>query len=459
MTIRKPISLAVAAVLSAAAMAGAQTPTVRPAGVPLDRVVGVVGSVPITWFEVQEKINALRQQGQEPPTDSAAYAKLARDVLNEMIDEEVLVQKAKDLKVEVSDADVTNSVENQIKQVRGRFASEQEFRSQLQLAGFGTPEEYRRFLTEQIRRGELQRQVITKLRGEGKLVSTGVTEKDVREAFERGKTNLPKRPASVTFRQVVINPKPSAQAKEVARVKAESLLAELRRPGADFAVVAKRESMDEGSKDIGGDLGWARRGPQGFVPEFERWAFNLEPGRLSPVVETPFGFHIIRVDQRRPGEVKSRHILIKPVIDSADVTRARLEADSVAAAWRRGVPFDSLAKLHHDYANKEETSLLQPYPIDSLPQTYQQALRGKQQGEISTFQIPGRVANVPKFVVVQLASFEEGGEVRLEDVRERIRDQLSQESAFRRLIDQLRKQTFVAVRLDATPPPPPAPAR
>ena len=263
----------------------------------------------------------------------------------------------------------------------------------------------------------------------------------------------------MTFRQVVINPKPSAQAKEIARVKAESLLAELRRPGADLAAIAKRESMDEGSKDIGGDLGWARRGPQGFVPEFERWAFGLEPGRLSPVVETAFGFHIIRVDQRRPGEVKSRHVLIKPVIDSADVARARLEADSVAAAWRRGVPFDSLAKLHHDYANKEETSLLQPYPIDSLPQTYQQGLRDKKQGEISTFQIPGRVATVPKFVVVQLASFEEGGEVRLEDVRERIRDTLSQESAFRRLIDQLRRQTFVAMRLDATPPPPPAPVR
>ena len=422
----------------------------QPAQIPLDRVVGVVGNTPITWYDLQEKVNAERQRGMTLPADSAALLQLMRDYLNEMIDEEVLVQKAKDLKIEVADADVTNSVERQVKQVRDQFPNESDFRNQLRAAGFGSPEEYRRYLTEQIRRGELQRQVITKLRTDGKMIATGVTEKDVQEAFERRRGSLPKRPPSVTFRQVVINPQASAQAKERARVRAESLHAEIRR-GADFATVAKRESMDESSRDIGGDLGWARRGPAGFVPEFERWAFGLPVGQLSPVVETAFGYHLIRVDQKRPGEVKSRHILIRPVIDSGDVARARKLADSVATVWRSGVPFDTLARRFHDYANKEETSLLQPLPIDSLPETYQRALRGQKAGAIVTFDIPSRLPNVPKFVVAQLATFEEGGDVRLEDYRERIREQLAQESAIRRLIDQFRRETYVATRLDALP--------
>jgi peptidyl-prolyl cis-trans isomerase SurA len=178
-------------------------------------------------------------------------------------------------------------------------------------------------------------------------------------------------------------------------------------------------------------------------------------GQLSPVVETAFGYHIIRVDQRRPGEVKARHILIKPVIDSSDVARTRTLADSVAQAWRNGASFDTLTRRFHDFANREETSLLQPYPIDSLPESYQTALRDKQPRHIDVFQIASRDPNVPKFVVIQLNSYDAGGEMRLEDLRERIRDQLAQESGIRRLIDQLRKETFVAMRLDELPMTPP----
>src|SRR5688572_30137018 len=92
--------------------ASAQQPTPRPAPatavaaqrVPLDQVVGVVGAQPITWYDLQERINMMRQEGRPIPSDSAAFVEFARTVLNQMIDEEVLVQKAKDLKVEVPDA-------------------------------------------------------------------------------------------------------------------------------------------------------------------------------------------------------------------------------------------------------------------------------------------------------------------------------------------------------------------
>jgi peptidyl-prolyl cis-trans isomerase SurA len=448
-------ALAAAVLASGAA---AQQPAPRPAApavvaprVPLDQVVGVVGAQPITWYDLQERINVMRQEGRQVPGDSAGFLEFARTVLNQMIDEEVLVQKAKELKVEVPDADLTNSVDRQFKQVRDRFSSESEFRTQLQRAGLGSPEEYRRFLTEQLRRDELQRRAIDKLRQDGKLVQVSVTDAEVSEAFERNKARLPRKEPTVTFRQIVMATQPSAAAKAVARAKAESLLAEVKR-GGDFESVAKRESMDP-SKDVGGDLGWARRGQ--MVPAFEWWLFTLPPGQMSPVVETPFGFHIIRVDRVQPGEVKSRHILIRPTIDSADIARGRLLADSVAAAWKRGAPFDSLAKQHHDYASKEETSLLTPFPRSQLPESYQQALGNAKIGDMVVFSIPGPTG-APKNVVLQLQSAAEGGEFTLSDMRERIRDQLRQENSIRRLLDSLRRQTYVSVRLDGLPAAPAA---
>jgi peptidyl-prolyl cis-trans isomerase SurA len=447
-----------AAALASGATAQQPTPVTRPTTpavvaqrVPLDQVVGVVGAHPITWYDLQERINVMRQEGRQVPSDSAGLLEFARTVLNQMIDEEVLVQKAKELKVEVPDADLTNSVDRQFKQVRERFSSESEFRTQLQRAGLGSPEEYRRFLTEQLRRDELQRRAIDKLRQDGKLVQVSVTETEVSEAFERNKGRLPRKEPTVTFRQVVMATQPSATSKAIARAKAESLLAEVKR-GGDFESIAKRESMDP-SKDVGGDLGWARRGQ--MVPAFEWWLFTLPPGQTSPVVETPFGFHIIRVERVQPGEVKSRHILIRPTIDSADIVRGRLLADSVAAAWKRGVSFDSLAKLHHDYASKEETSLLTPFPRSQLPESYQQALRDVKVGAIVIFPIPGPTG-APKNVVLQLQSAAEGGEFTLSDMRERIRDQLRQENSIRRLLDSLRRQTYVSVRLDGLPAAPPA---
>ena len=89
-------------------------------------------------------------------------------------------------------------------------------------------------------------------------------------------------------------------------------------------------------------------------------------------------------------------------------------ADSVAKLWKNGTPFDTLAKKYHDYAGKEETSLLTPLVRDSLPVTYQKAFLLKKPGDIVDFQIPGSAQHpeVPKFVVAQLLTVDEGGERR-----------------------------------------------
>ena len=426
------------------------------AALPLDRVVAIVGDVVITQSNLQERLIQKRQDGVRFPTDSAGWHAFLLQSVGEIVDEELLLLKAKDLKVEVPDADVNTTVDKQYKEVRKKFGSDAEFRAELQKAGYGTPEEYKKFISDGIRRNETVTRTIKKLREDGKIAQANVTDAEVADAYARNKDALPKREAAVTWRQIIITPKPSPAAKEVARVKAESILAELK-AGADFEKLAKRESMDPGSKDNGGDLGWNRRGR--MVPAFDRWMFALTPGVLSPVVETPFGYHIIRVDRAQPAEVKARHILIAPKVDSLDVARARLEADSVVAALKAGLPFDSLAKKHHDFASGEETTLLTPFPRSQLPPTYQTAFGDKQAKDVVEFPIAGNT-NVPsKFVVAQIASVESGGDVTLAEVKERFRARLAEEGGIKRLMDGLRKGTYVAIRTDALnlPIPPSAP--
>jgi peptidyl-prolyl cis-trans isomerase SurA len=425
-----------------AAAQGVSSAVVIPSGTtPVDRIVAIVGDQPLLWSDVVTAVNQRRANGMTIPKDTVEQGKMAKTILGDLIDEELLVQKARQLKLEASEVDIASSADRQLKAVREQFKSDAEYRAELLGAGFGTPEDYRKTLIEQYRRQSLQQKAFAELRKKTKPV--GITDQEVSDAYEKSKDVLHKRPALVSFRQIIVAPKPSAAAKARARAKADSLLAEIRK-GGDFEQIAKRESMDPGTKALGGDLGWNRRG-SGLVPEFERVMFSLNPGEVSGVVETAFGYHIIRVDRVQAAEVKSHHILISPVIDSADVARAHVEADSVAAQWRRGVPYDTLAAHHHDPA--EEKGILQPYPVDSLPASYQTALVTASAGTVTApFELPNPRGN-PKFTVMQVLTLTAPGQYVETEVREQIRAQLADERAIRQLLDNLRKETFVSVRL------------
>ncbi|HEY0242883.1 MAG TPA: peptidylprolyl isomerase [Gemmatimonadaceae bacterium] len=432
----------------APALLAAQTPgpsasratTPVRSSIPVDRVVAVVGSQVVLWSDVMNSINQQRAAGLQLPPDSAGQAALARDALNALVDEEILVQKAHLMKIEVTPDEVNRSVDEQAKRVRQQFQTDEEYRTELRNAGFGTPEEYRRTLYEQFYRRALQQRVFEELRKTA--VGRNVSDAEITEAFEKNRASLQGAPATLTFRQVVISPKASEASRKRAKAKADSILVEIRK-GGDFEQIAKRESMDPVSKPQGGDLGWNRRGA--MVPEFERVMFALNPGQISGVIETAFGFHIIKVDRAQAAEVKARHILIAPTIDSADVAAAKQEAQLVATQLRNGAAFDSVVTKHHDPA--EEKGILQPFVRDSLPVSYATALAGKKAGDVTDpFELVSPRGS-SKWAVVQLVTVNEAGQFDEAEVKERIRAQLVAEKATRSLLDDLRRQTYVAIKL------------
>ena len=142
-----------AGVAFAAALIAGAAP-VAAQGDAVDRVVAVVGNAPILESQLQEEIFGRQQGGQAIPRDTAAYR---AQVLNDLIDQEVVVQlAARDTTIVVTDNEVADAVENRYREVRRGFTTEIDFRKELQQAGFGTPEEYRRWLSDQQRRRILQ---------------------------------------------------------------------------------------------------------------------------------------------------------------------------------------------------------------------------------------------------------------------------------------------------------------
>ena len=418
---------------------------------PVDRIVAVVGTRPILASEVEEELIQAQAQGQQLPPDSASRMVIRRQILDRMIELEILVQQAqRDTSIKVTDQEVLDQVEQTYQNVRKQFRSENEFRDQIRQARFGSIEEWRRWLADQQRRELYAQRLIESQRQQGKLRPIPPTEAQMREFWEQNRGQQPKRPETVSFRQIVIKSLPDSTAKRVAYQRAESIMVELRR-GADFASAAKRFSDDSSSAVQGGELGWFRRGV--MVKEFEDMAFRLRPGEVSPVVETAFGFHIIKVERTQPAEILARHILIMPEISSEQVVRARhladslhdnLVQDSVGSGVTLGSKFDQLAKT---YADPLEPKLAEDAPLAEIPPEYREVLATDTTLGMKPVIAVGAITQRPKFVVLEVTARHQAGDLSYEDVKLRIRQSLSDQLAIRHFVDQLRRQTYIDIRL------------
>jgi peptidyl-prolyl cis-trans isomerase SurA len=430
-----------AAPAAAAAAAPAGPVRLRDTSFVVDKVVAVVGNSPILASQVDEEIFSRQSQGLKPPATPEEAAQLRKQVIQSIIDEELMVQEAeRDTTIKVTDQEIADGVEQQIKKIRSNFSSELEYAAELRKAGFQTPDEYRRWLSDQQRRAALQNRLIDERRNSGKLKSVVPTEKEMRAYFEQQKGSLEKRPATISFRQIIVAPQPSVDEKQRAYQLADSIALGIRH-GGDFAVAAKRFSMDSASRELGGSLNWFRRGT--MVPEFERVAFALKPGVVSDPVETPFGYHIIQVERSQPGEVQARHILIMPEITEQETDSARKLAESVYRALKTGASFDSLQARYHDRPEEREA---RDVPVTKLPSAYAQAIGTNGEGAvIPPFVLEGTNGRV-KYAVLVVTSRRPEGDVRYEDVRDKVRQQLGEQLGVRRYLDGLRRKAYVEIR-------------
>ncbi len=403
----------------------------------VDRIVAVVGDSVILASDVDEQIERRRAFGEPVPTDSAALEALKRQELETLINELILLQAAARDSIVAGEGEVEAQVEAAIADQERRFGSRSAFEQALSNEGM-TVEQYRQMIAQGVRRSGIRQQYVALLQRDRR--PPPVSDDEIREFFEERRAELGRRPATIEFEQVVVTPEPSDSARERALEEAREILEQLQE-GEDFETLARRHSDDPGTRQQGGQLGWFRRGR--MVPEFERVAYSLRPGEVSGIVETSFGFHIIKLDKIRGPERQARHILIQPELTDADRTRTEERAREVAEALRGGASMDSLIEAVHDPV---EQSRVGPALQDSLPSPYRSRLQGAGTGEVvGPFAIPSAQ---DAFAVVKVTDVTAAGEYTLEDqeLRGQIRQFLQREKLLREVLDELRRRTYVDLR-------------
>lgn len=430
-------TLSAALSVAVSARSAAQEPQWRP----VDRIVAVVGGKAIMMSNIDEGVNVRRANGAPPPSTAGGLDSTRRAILASLINLELVVQAAsRDTTIKVQDQEIQAEVDLAMKKIRDQFGSDIEFQRNVRLTGFGTAEEYRRWLYDQKRKEALQAQLTGRLRQKGIIKPVMPTEKEAREYYEATRRMQEKRPATVSFRQIVIGPKPDSVAVAAARGRADSLVLQLR-TGADFNTLARRFSDDLTTRETGGELNWIRLG-SGMVREFEQAAFALRPGQISDPVRTVFGFHIIQVQRTEPAEIQARHILITPVLTDANRARAVALADSVAKLLRAGASWDSLSRVYHDAG---EEDIADGLPRTNLPEPYYKVLLEAKPGDIlGPFDVASQT--VPKRAIVQFREARPEGEFTYDELRDQIRSRLSDDNAMKRYLETLRKQTYVDIR-------------
>lgn len=303
-------------------------------GEALDRVVAIVGGEAVFASDVEAQRQLLRQQfPQLQLPDSVLWQR----ALEALVDEKLMLLQAQEDSIVVSDDEVMQRLEFQLQLLVQQFGSERRV-EQL----YGMPlEQIRREYREEVRK----RLLVEKLQ-QRRFSNVECSAREVEQFFQQYRDSLPPVPAQVELAHLVRYVRPDSLQRsrtlELALRLRDSLL-----KGADFAELARRYSGDAASAAHGGELGWIERGK--LLPEYERAAFGLQIGEVSAPVETPMGYYLIQVLDRRQDAVRVRHILLRM---QGDAERVRAELEQLRQRVLAGEPFDSLALR---YSEEEDT--------------------------------------------------------------------------------------------------------
>ena len=300
----------------------------------IDEVIWVVGDEPILKSDVEGMRLQAEAEGRKFKGDPDCS-----------IPEQIAVQKlflhqAAIDSLEVTESEISQGIEEQINhwiQLIGSREKLEEYRKQ-------TISEIRQSMRDDYKNNRLINMMKEKL-----VTDVKVSPADVRNYFKDVPADsIPYVPTVVEVEIITQNPKVSQE--EINRVKEQlrEYTDRVTKGETTFATLARLYSEDPGSARQGGELGYTGR--SSFDPAFATVAFNLtDPKKISKIVETEFGYHIIQLIDRRGEKVNVRHILLKPRIDSEAIAQTKARLDSINADIQEGkISFERAATLISD---------------------------------------------------------------------------------------------------------------
>lgn len=296
----------------------------------IDRVLAVVGDNVVLQSEVEAQYQQMLSgdnNGDSLPPNAKCR------IFENLLMDKLFVSQAQIDSVVASPDEVDAELDRRLKYFISVFGSAEKLEEYYGKSILELKDDFREDIEKQLVADKVKAKIFTNLK---------VSPADVQDFFNRiPEDSIPYFNSELEMGEIVMFPTVNAAEKKRSREKIESIRREIIE-GADFSVKAITNSEDPGSYLDGGSLGVISRGE--LVPEFEAVAFKLKEGELSDVVETPFGYHLIIVDEKRGDKLKLRHILIKPKILNYDLTIVKKTMDSIlhelrvdSLSWRDAV--------------------------------------------------------------------------------------------------------------------------
>ena len=326
---------------------------VLPAGAQqvVDRIVAVVGDNYILSSDLDKEFETAKEQlaGDIPEN-------LRVDILDQLIAKKIVLFKAQLDSVAIADDRVDAELDRRLGIILLQFnGDENAFEAYLGKSILQFKNDTRAKLREQMLIQEMEGKILKDVK---------ITPTDVKKYYYSiPEDSLPLIGAEVEVAQIMIKPEVNSISREYAWEKINRLRNQIL-AGGDFASLAIQWSEDPGSSGKGGETGFFGRGQ--MVPEFEAMAFRMKAeDSVSKVIETEYGFHIMKLIERRGERVNVRHILVRPALLSTDIAAARDFAESVLDLVKRdSMTFEEAAK---EFSDDEMTRSNGGFIID--PQT------------------------------------------------------------------------------------------
>lgn len=339
----------------------------------IDKIVGKVGDRIVLYSDVEVQFQQTQSQG--APTTRC-------DVLDNLLLEKLLVNQAELDSVFVSEGEVENELNNRFRYYVNMLGSEEAFEAHFKKSVGQFKEEFRPEIKSLLLAQRMQQSVLS---------SVTVTPSEVRQFYNSlPADSVPYFRAEVEVGQIIIKPQISQEEKDKAYNKLLDLKKRIEDGSDTFETLAEVYSEDPGSGRAGGNLGWTNRGE--FVKEFEAAAFKMTNGEMSDIVESKFGYHLIRLIERRGNRINTQHILIKPKVTYTDLQKTEQYADSIINVIKSDTL--SFADAVNKYCDEEENrkvggNLMNPYTgstifeMDQIQPEYFFILESMAVGEMS----------------------------------------------------------------------------
>lgn len=403
----------------------------------LDGIVAIVGENIITKSELEQTAQSMAyQSGIIPSEQPKKYNTLQKEVLNNLINEKILLAKAKEDTVEVSDQNVENELNRRIEQLIQQFGSKEEVEKR-----FGKSiDEIKDFYRTDIKNG-----LTIQMLQQKEFANISVTRNEVVDFYNTIKDSLPAMQESIRLRHILMKAKPGQEQRKKAMDKFMSFKKQLK-AGRSFEELAKRYSEDASTARLGGDLGFIERGS--LYPAFEEAAFDLKVGEISNVVETPIGLHVIKAVEKDEDRMRVRHILFSMTTTKEDEKRVLQTLQELRRRAQQGEDFSQLAREYsEDESTQEEGGDLgwvQPELLQ-IPE-FKTAVQGLKEGEISK---PFKTDY--GYHIIKVVAREEGRQLSLEKDYEQLKAnalQHKQQQMLQDWINELKENMYIQIKED-----------